>query len=126
MESVYKNTLEEHRVLQTNLDDAQAEKEDALQRLRDLRRELDNRKSDRTDNILRSEIDRLRDELCVTLSIMVGSTLTDKFHIDKRARITSMLLKPSSTNITVSWKIYSIRLTNYKYARMRRRNSRTR
>ena len=126
MESVYKNILEEHRVLQTNLDDAQAEKEDALQRLRDLRRELDNRKSDRTDNILRSEIDRLRDELCVTLSIVVGSTLTHNFHIDKRARITSMLLKRSSTNITVSWKNYSIRLTNYKYARMRRRNSRTR
>lgn len=55
--------LEEHSTLQTSLDDALAEKEDALTRLRELRRELDSRRSDRTDSILRSEIDKLRAEL---------------------------------------------------------------
>ncbi len=39
LENVYKNLLEEHRVLQTSHDDTTAEKEDAVARLRDLRRE---------------------------------------------------------------------------------------
>lgn len=63
LENVYKNIIEEHSTLQTSLDDALAEKEDALTRLRELRRELDSRRSDRTDSILRSEIDKLRAEL---------------------------------------------------------------
>lgn len=60
---MYKNLLEEHRVLQTSHDDTIAEKEDAITRLRDLRRELDDRRNDRADGLMRAEIDRLRADL---------------------------------------------------------------
>ncbi|KAI5124070.1 hypothetical protein M0805_003897 [Coniferiporia weirii] len=63
LENVYRALLEEHRTLQTNFDDAAAEKEDALTRLRDLRREWDDRRSEKTDGIMRAEIDRLRADL---------------------------------------------------------------
>ncbi len=63
LENVYKNLLEEHRVLQTSHDDTTAEKEDAVARLRDLRREADDRRNDRADGLMRAEIDRLRADL---------------------------------------------------------------
>lgn len=63
IENVYKNLLEDHRTLQTNYDDALAEREDALVRLRELRRETDDKRSDKADGLMRAEIDRLRSEL---------------------------------------------------------------
>ncbi|KNZ79392.1 Hook like protein [Termitomyces sp. J132] len=63
LQKVYEALLEEHRALQTNFDDVAAEKEEALSRLRDARREVDNRRSEKTDGILRAEVERLRSEL---------------------------------------------------------------
>ena len=60
---MYKNLLEEHRTLQTTHDDTVAEKEDSITRLRDLQRDLDVRRNDRSDGLMRAEIDRLRSAL---------------------------------------------------------------
>lgn len=63
LEKVYQTLLEEHRALQTNFDDVVLEKDDALSRLRDIKREVDTRRSDKADVMMRAEIDRLRGEL---------------------------------------------------------------
>jgi protein HOOK3 len=64
LEKVYQTLLEEHRTLQTNYDDAVSEKEDALARMRQTQREVDDtRKNDKADHVMRAEIDRLRAEL---------------------------------------------------------------
>jgi protein HOOK3 len=63
LEKVYQSLLEEHRALQTNFDDVVSEKDDALSRLRDVRREVDTKRSDKGEGMLRGEIDRLRGEL---------------------------------------------------------------
>lgn len=65
LEKVYQMLLEEHRTLQTNFDDLTAEKEEALSRLSDLRREMDNRRNDKADVMMRAEIERLRTDLYV-------------------------------------------------------------
>ncbi|KAJ7445821.1 HOOK protein-domain-containing protein [Mycena galericulata] len=63
LEKVYQALLDEHRTLQTNYDDVVSEKEDALARLKDVRREVDTKRSDKGEGMLRGEIDRLRAEL---------------------------------------------------------------
>jgi protein HOOK3 len=64
LEKVYQNLLEEHRTLQTNYDDAISEKEDALARMQQTQREVDdNKRNDKVDIAVRAEIDRLRAEL---------------------------------------------------------------
>lgn len=63
LEKVYQALLEEHRALQTNFDDVVSEKDDALSRLRDVKREVDTKRSDKADGMMRAEIDRLRGEL---------------------------------------------------------------
>ncbi|KAJ6513784.1 HOOK protein-domain-containing protein [Mycena vitilis] len=63
LEKVYQSLLEEHRTLQTSFDDVVSEKDDALSRLRDVRREVDTKRSDKGDGMMRGEIDRLRAEL---------------------------------------------------------------
>ncbi|KAF7311669.1 hypothetical protein MKEN_01070500 [Mycena kentingensis (nom. inval.)] len=63
LEKVYQALLEEHRTLQTNHDDLVSEKDDALAKLREARREADTRRSDKGDGMLRGEIDRLRADL---------------------------------------------------------------
>lgn len=79
VEKVYETLLEEHRTLQGKFvrrnssrlivltkihqDDATAEKEDALNQLRDLRDNIGQRQSDKPDVMLRAEIDRLRVDL---------------------------------------------------------------
>lgn len=55
--------LEEHRALQTNFDDVVSEKEDALARVREVRREVDNKRNDKADVMMRAEIERLRADL---------------------------------------------------------------
>lgn len=55
--------LEEHRTLQTSYDDAVSEKEDAVAKLRDAKREVDGRRNEKADVMMRAEIDRLRAEL---------------------------------------------------------------
>lgn len=63
IEKVYQVLLEDHRVLQTNFDDVVSEKDDALARLRDVQRDLEGRRNDKADVMMRAEIDRLRSEL---------------------------------------------------------------
>ncbi|KAJ7168076.1 HOOK protein-domain-containing protein [Mycena crocata] len=63
LEKVYQALLEEHRALQTTYDDVVSEKDDALSRLRDVRREVDTKRSDKGEGMMRGEIDRLRGEL---------------------------------------------------------------
>ncbi|KAJ7702433.1 HOOK protein-domain-containing protein [Mycena rosella] len=63
LEKVYQSLLEEHRTLQTTYDDVVSEKDDALSRLRDVRREVDTKRSDKGEGMMRGEIDRLRAEL---------------------------------------------------------------
>ncbi|KAJ7756771.1 HOOK protein-domain-containing protein [Mycena maculata] len=63
LEKVYQALLEEHRTLQTNYDDVVSEKDDAISRLKDVKREVDSHRSDKGEGMLRGEIDRLRSEL---------------------------------------------------------------
>lgn len=63
IEKVYQVLLEDHRALQTNFDDAVSEKDDALTRLREMQRDLESRRNDKADVMMRAEIDRLRSEL---------------------------------------------------------------
>lgn len=61
---MYQSLLEEHRALQTNYDDVVSEKDDAISRLREVKREVDTKRSDnKGEGMLRGEIDRLRSEL---------------------------------------------------------------
>jgi protein HOOK3 len=71
IENVYQALLEEHRVLQTNFDDVVSEKDDALARLRAASREVDSKRSDRGDVMMKAEIDRLRGELWVWLASFI-------------------------------------------------------
>ena len=63
LEKVYQMLLEEHRTLQTYFDDVVAEKEEALVRLKEFRREVDIRRNDKADVTMRAEIERLRADL---------------------------------------------------------------
>ena len=63
IEKVYQGLLEDHRVLQTNFDDTVSEKDDALARLREMQRDLESKRNDKADVMMRAEIDRLRSEL---------------------------------------------------------------
>ncbi|KIJ99580.1 hypothetical protein K443DRAFT_679841 [Laccaria amethystina LaAM-08-1] len=63
LEKVYQTLLEDHRALQTNFDDMISEKEDAQAQLRQVRREIDGRRNEKSDALMRAEIDRLRAEL---------------------------------------------------------------
>ncbi|KAF8837019.1 HOOK-domain-containing protein [Paxillus ammoniavirescens] len=63
VEKVYQTLLEDHRTLQTNFDDVVSEKDDSLARLREAQRDLESRRNDKADAMMRAEIDRLRSEL---------------------------------------------------------------
>jgi len=61
---VYQTLLEEHRTLQSSLDDMTSERDDALGQVRQARREQDSyRGQDKADLHMRAEIDHLRGEL---------------------------------------------------------------
>lgn len=60
---MYQQLLEDHRALQTLHDDAVSEKDDALARLRDMRRNMNDHRNEKADVLMRGEIDRLRAEL---------------------------------------------------------------
>jgi protein HOOK3 len=61
---VHQTLLDEHRNLQTNLDDMTSERDDALTKLREARNEIDDLgRNERSDAHLRAEIERLRVEL---------------------------------------------------------------
>jgi protein HOOK3 len=49
--------------LQTNFDDVVSEKDETLAQLREASRQADSKRNDKTDGMMRAEIDRLRSEL---------------------------------------------------------------
>ncbi|KAG6833504.1 hypothetical protein H0H87_006076 [Tephrocybe sp. NHM501043] len=63
LQKVYEALLGEHRALQTNFDDVVSEKDDALNRLRDVRREMDSKRNEKADGMLRTEVERLRSDV---------------------------------------------------------------
>ena len=60
---MYESLLEEHRGLQTQLDDVSAEKDEAISRAQRAEKEADFRRNDKSDTLMRAEIERLRGEL---------------------------------------------------------------
>ena len=81
IEKVYEALLEEHRSLQTVHDDAISEKEEAQAQLRQLRREADTRRNEKADVMMRSEMDRIRLELWVSIIGRVLHYLTHEEHV---------------------------------------------
>jgi protein HOOK3 len=65
---VHQALLEEHRAIQSQLDDAVSERDDALARTRELQQQADTRRSEKADVMMKAEIDRLRAELYVFIS----------------------------------------------------------
>ncbi|KAF8636696.1 hypothetical protein AX17_003501 [Amanita inopinata Kibby_2008] len=63
LEKAYQALLEEHRTLQTSYDDAISEREDTLAQLRELKREDNVKRNDKSDVFFRAEIERLRTDL---------------------------------------------------------------
>ncbi|KAJ7273363.1 HOOK protein-domain-containing protein [Mycena rebaudengoi] len=89
LEKVYQALIEEHRTLQTNYDDVLSEKEDAVARLKDVSREVDNKRSDKADGMMRGEIDRLRSELQKSEDNLAVA----ESELEKQARIVTDLTK---------------------------------
>ena len=85
LEKTHQTLLEDHRSLQSQLDDVLSEREDAFARTRELLHQADTRRSDKTDVSMKVEMDRLRADLYV-----VGLPLRFIHHIiphsDRRAR----------------------------------------
>lgn len=70
VEKVYQQLMEEHRTLQSNLDDAVQEKDEAIARVRQFEREMEaegRRNDGKADVMMRAEIDRLRADLYVQI-----------------------------------------------------------
>jgi protein HOOK3 len=65
LEKAHQALMEEHRTLQSHLDDVISERDDASARMRELLQQADSRRSDKGDVILKVEIDRLRADLYV-------------------------------------------------------------
>ncbi|KAF8275193.1 HOOK-domain-containing protein [Lactarius quietus] len=63
LEKAHQALLEEHRVIQSQLDDAVSERDDAVGRTRELQQQADSRRSEKADVMMKAEIDRLRAEL---------------------------------------------------------------
>ena len=74
--------MEEHRLLQSHLDDAISERDDALSRTRELLQQVDSRRSDKGDVIMKAEIDRLRAELYVALLLL--TIYSSYFHLHRQ------------------------------------------
>ena len=123
MEKVYQTLMEEHRTLQSNLDDAVSEKEDALSQLRQAQRDADNRKPDgRNDAIMRAEIDRLRSELYVNLDYFASNILIEDIIIVRRVRITLPWRSPNLTSRRTLRLILKGRLKNFNSRQTRPRD----
>lgn len=76
VEKVYQQLMEEHRTLQSNLDDAVQEKDEAIARVRQFEREMEaegRRNDGKADVMMRAEIDRLRADLYVQISPLCDS-----------------------------------------------------
>ncbi|ETW85647.1 hypothetical protein HETIRDRAFT_379686 [Heterobasidion irregulare TC 32-1] len=89
LEKVYQTLLEEHRTLQTTYDDAVSEKNEALARAREVQREVDNRRNDKADVMMRAEIDRLR----VDLQKSEDNLAVAESEVDKQTNMVSDLTR---------------------------------
>lgn len=65
LDKAHQSLLEEQRTLQSQLDDALSERDDAFARARELSHQADTRRTDKADVIMKAEMDRLRAELYV-------------------------------------------------------------
>ena len=65
LEKAHQALLEEHCSLQSQLDDVVSERDDASARAKELLHQADTRRSDKTDVIMKAEVDRLRADLYV-------------------------------------------------------------
>jgi protein HOOK3 len=72
LDKVYQQLLEEHRQLQTSVDDLTSEKEEALARARQAVVDADRHRDDKAEPAFKAEIDRLRVELCVDHCFCLG------------------------------------------------------
>lgn len=86
IEKAHQALLEDHRSLQSQLDDVLSERDDAFVRTRELLHQADTRRSDKTDVGMKADMDRLRADLYV-----VGLPCLLRFihiipHSDRRAR----------------------------------------
>ncbi|KAG8973828.1 hypothetical protein FRC05_008248 [Tulasnella sp. 425] len=63
LDKAYQHILNEHRTLQTNFDDLSAEKDELTSNLREVRQQVADQQSNRSDAYFKAEIDRLRAEL---------------------------------------------------------------
>ena len=59
----YEALLEEHRQLQSNYDDVLSERDDISARFNQASKDVENRRSEKTDTLMKAEIDRLRTDL---------------------------------------------------------------
>ena len=65
LEKAHQALLEDHRALQSHLDEVLSERDEAFARTSELLHQADTRRSDKTDVIMKVEVDRLRTELYV-------------------------------------------------------------
>ncbi len=85
LEKAHQTLIEDHRSLQSQLDDVLSERDDAFARTRELLNQADTRRSDKADVSMKADMDRLRVDLYV-----VGLPLRFIHHTiphsDRRAR----------------------------------------
>ena len=65
LEKAHQTLIEDHRSLQSQLDDVLSERDDAFARTRELLQQADTRKSDKADVSMKADMDRLRVDLYV-------------------------------------------------------------
>ena len=63
LEKSYQTLLEEHKRMQAQQEDIISERDEALSQVRNMRHEVDGRRSEKADVHLRAELDRVRAEL---------------------------------------------------------------
>lgn len=86
LEKAHQALLEEHRSLQSQLDDVVSERDDASARAKELLHQADTRRSDKTDVIMKAEVDRLRADLYVVGLLLKIHPSDFFFYLDRRAR----------------------------------------
>jgi protein HOOK3 len=80
LEKAHLVLVEDHRSLQSQLDDVLSERDDAFARTRELLHQTDTRRSDKTDVSMKADMDRLRADLYVVkLPLKIHSSYHPSF-----------------------------------------------
>ena len=103
LEKAHQALLEEHRSLQSHLDDVVSERDDAFTRAKELVHQADNRRSDKTDVIMKAEVDRLRADLYVVGFLLKFIYRIYHYYLDRRARRIWLSPSQSSKNKQAQW-----------------------